>query len=65
MDQRKCEIFKNDAWREIEFKLLLKGDKFRLTDPPNKAVEDRDGNTEFITGCDAYLNDGVWTVKTK
>jgi len=64
MDQRKCEIFENEAWREIEFKLLLKGDKFRLTDPPGAGY--LDGSVESISGCDAYLNSsGVWEVVTK
>jgi len=63
MDQRKCEIFENGAWRVIEFKLLLKGDKFRLTDPLGKGFEH--GDRELISGCDAYLNSsGIWAVKT-
>lgn len=62
MEQRKCEIFEEGVWIEIEFKLLLKGDKFRLTDPPGKGFED--GSKEFISDCDAYLNDGIWSVVT-
>ena len=63
MEQRKCEIFEDGVWRKISFQLLLKGDKFRLTDPPGIGFED--GTREFIADCDAYINDGVYTVITK
>ncbi|MBU3186526.1 hypothetical protein [Clostridium estertheticum] len=63
MDQRKCEICENEVWREIEFNLLLKGDKFRLTDPPDGF---EDGSEEHISDCNAYLNKNeVWEVKTE
>jgi hypothetical protein len=60
--KRKCELFEFDAWREIEFNLLLKGDKFRLIEPTGELVKDNDGNTEFIASSNVYNEDGLWMV---
>lgn len=62
MEERKCEIFENGTWREIAFKLLIKGDKFRLYEPTGEMVADDYENTEFVTTSDAYMRDGTWQV---
>lgn len=60
---RKVEIFDGTSWRQSEFRLIRKGDKFRLFECTGETVIGHNGITEFIAESDSYENDGVFTVK--
>ena len=62
---RKVQIFKED-WKDISFRELKAGDKFRMFDPPeNSPVVDNSDNSEWIALSDAYLShENVWSIQT-
>lgn len=55
MDMRKVELFKNDEWREIDFKQLKEGDKFRVFESTGEKVIDPKGHSEWIASCPAFI----------
>lgn len=60
---RKCEIFKDNNWQEVDFSLMKKDDKFRLFESTSEPVFGINNETEFIATSDAYLNkDNIWTI---
>ena len=58
------ELFENGNWKEILFKELKDGDRFRMLDPDTKDLFIGDNNkTEFIATSDPYENeDGILTI---
>ena len=61
------EKFESREWKELMFKELKDGDKFRMLDPDTKDLFIGDDNkTEFIAMSDPYENeDGILTVSVK
>lgn len=54
----------NLYWHDIEFEELKDGDTFRMFELTGEPVLDENGNWEFITNCDAFINDdGIWAVE--
>lgn len=53
---RKCEIYKNKKWVEIDFKNLKKGDMFRLIDDGELYKDDNTGRTQWTAKSNAYYD---------
>ncbi len=58
------ELFESGGWKEIQFKELKDGDRFRMLHPDTKDLFIGDNNkTEFIATSEPYENeDGILTV---
>lgn len=53
---RTAQVLISNEWQDINFKDIKDGQKFRLFEPDGKVVQDnRNGDTEFITASDSYL----------
>jgi hypothetical protein len=64
--ERVAEIFVDGQWQTTELELLLKGDKFRLTDPEGP-VAMPNGQSEFICAGNAHFNElhQQWVVEVE
>ena len=52
----------NLYWHDIDFKELKDADIFRMFEPTGEPVSDKNGETEFVAHCNAYIKDEVWTI---
>lgn len=54
-----------NLWVKTEMKLLNIGDIFKMYDPGDKIVTDKDNNSIFIVTDEPYEKDGVWGVQSE
>lgn len=60
---RRVEKKTGAGWIETEMKDLIKGDVFRMFDPPDWTIVAAGEQTEFIANGDPFLNkDKIWAV---
>ena len=66
---RKVEVFKDNKWKELYFKRLQVGDKYRMIEPDGSPVigegKKFEGTTEWVVTKGPYRRpkDEVWTVE--
>jgi hypothetical protein len=59
MKFRKAYIYKNNAWKKVEFEQIKEGQIFKLEEPTGNAVKDKEGYSVFKAIGNPYPMDDI------